>query len=600
MDELQRKLASSVRVYNMLQDYFEKLQPLIEPSDAIPTRNAEIMYTAKAILDSLPAKTTDATALCASNISGEFAEVAMRMCKVYAASRLLFCDLDRLIVQFNQARMLPNNLVSDDLSHTVRIDLAEELGALTLYWRKFEKRWAAPDRKIIDDMSVQLLQQATHGITDGDSKLLTEALLRAVELMQLPFHTYKNSVSLYSNFMQRVLDNGKLRGAAAGEVMQHLEQAKTFFLLGNVTNELTATESATLHLTNPPLKRFGFVPATESMALDDLLALLQQRKGSKTPSTMTAMTDQRVCFIMLHHIVYGPVEYNIDRLIDIQSAKPFLQSASVGITQKTINRFHTITSLQTDEKTKWDYSATVNGDPETARDFYVLESITHGMYRVLVPWMYSAQLSLPQFRVEKLLQYVTNANEPGRIGNYQAICVRASLPNMFLTRGITVEDLDTKAHDIDMQVIRENVHLRLMSIVHAMLAKHTRYSVTNINNVIHSDRLRDAFRDELMNTYNEREQMNLMDSGRFPAHELTVTYVVALHYITRRFMKELHDGVNNRKIDPTVFTLQKDEMREQITAYLNDMVVNVLGVLLNESDNLFADIEYKNRLLNYV
>jgi hypothetical protein len=70
--------------------------------------------------------------------------------------------------------------------------------------------------------------------------------------------------------------------------------------------------------------------------------LVEEKKAVKSSNLVQLSKSMNVGFIVMNHVVFTPIEYNIRPLIIESVAKPFIQPDTYGPTEKMVARFKTI------------------------------------------------------------------------------------------------------------------------------------------------------------------------------------------------------------------------------------------------------------------
>ena len=211
----------------------------------------------------------------------------------------------------------------------------------------------------------------TNGTNSTNNTVITidvESTKKIILYVQSKFYEYKRTVLLYSKFIQEFIDylyetKDKDAKILMYYIMDLVELDKDFFISGNISNSLKDNINKDIHLINPALKRFGLIPITDSMLLDDLIQLITDKKvtykvndkvndrvNGKTINLEKLAKEKNIGFILMRHVVYTPVEYNLKPLILPDVAKCLIQPQEFGITEKTIERFQTIKTLKDIDK----------------------------------------------------------------------------------------------------------------------------------------------------------------------------------------------------------------------------------------------------------
>ncbi len=274
--------------------------------------------------------------------------------------------------------------------------------------------------------------------------------------------------------------------------------------------------------------------------------------------------------------------------------------------------------------TKWDFNYEIIGDESHADKFYVLETLDNEQYRILTPWdtprtelnhresqsfkpALAANYSIPKHKITPLITYLKNSNQPNRVSSYQTLAAKQMIQNMFLRKPLSLEYIEEQSKDIDMQLIRNEIYLKVMNLFKTIISKDYKAGASiknnsDINDIIHSDDVREIFASTLLNLYSVGVQSNKLrefDANHFPFSELLCSFMLEMDIIVRRFMKELHDGYNRAPFAKEYFDSSADEKSTALTEKLDEILLKILAIILNDKDNIYISLNAKYLLLNF-
>ncbi len=571
MDLLKNKIADADNIIVLFNDYYDRAAPLLEEH-----YNVESLILSKTINEYKDLKTLLVDAINRENqsISDIF--------DLYTKYQNLFLMMENVMNYIHKPYLLAENIDNSLLSQTYKLETADLLSNLSFQYSLFSKKHDI-DEKLLEDLSNRIMA------TSNDNKL---------ENLQIEFRKNKNTVSLYSSAIQKILDTDPVDGKKTDvfSINAMIESDKTFFMEGTTKNTLSR-KYRKLHNTNPPMKTFGFIPVTESMPIDKLAHLMINKQTSGKINLAKYAVANNVCFIKLNHVVFEPVEYDIRKVVIPEEAKLFQQPSEYGITEKTIEQYRTVNQLP---ENKWNFGYEIIGKT-TANLFYVMETIDGVKYRALAPWMKAQGLGLPFFRVKSLLNYIQGDNNPDRVSNYHQATINKAIPNMFIPRKLDMENIDYSSQDVNITLIQNEVYVNLTNTIKTIIQKEYKKGIRSgydVNKILHDPRIKESVHSSMLNMFNIGSNVTKYEfsAGAFPFHEILSAYVVDLQQMCDRFMREVHDGYNRNPLSAEVFE-QKDN--SDVIKKIDSIILAVVHMLITTNDNIYAYMNYKYMILNF-
>jgi len=605
MDVVKHKLNDGEKIVVSFHDYFEILKPLIEGRYDIETK---LLTSVILSYPTQQKKINECMDQLESLLSSthNYEKIVTSIFYLYHTIQDFYLSLDNIIAVFDQPHFHTENIDDNTMSQTYKLEAADYLTKLLQQYNTFKRKHILNDATIIDFLSQLLLKTILkeYELPEKLSDKISNSVIFGVKFVQSQFYAAKNTVSLYAKFIQDFIDflyDHKDRKIMFS-IIDLIEEDKDFFMRGNIENTLKASYKD-LHLQNPPLKRFGLMPITDSMPLKNLLSLISGNQTSSVDIKKFAK-DQSISFIVSYKVVFNPIEYNIRPLYQRSIAKKFIQPETYGITNKIIERFKTIKSY---DPKKWRFEYDIIGDRK-AEKWCVIESLNGETYRVLSSWIYGTSLLMPSYKIKLLLDYIDSNNQPTRVSNYQAVAIRKAIPNMFLRRPLNLDIMESRSKEIDTQIIKNELFLKITGLLREIIKKDysNAKNIKNnndVNNVIHDQRLQDIFANTILQLYkfgSNTEAVQEFNAGQFPFYELLSSYLLELKNIMSRFMKELHDGYNRAPLLDEVFE-KKDEYSKANTIIekLEKIVLVAIETLISDGENIYSELNYKYLLLNF-
>jgi hypothetical protein len=427
----------------------------------------------------------------------------------------------------------------------------------------------------------------------------TQKIIKAIADIRNQYHEHPRSIVLYAYVMQILSDVMFTHDKGAlFKILLFLEEDKNLCLDGNTNNYFAPRQLAK---DNPPLKKFGLIPITDSVPIKQLLSLVLSENNISTSDTNLRKISKahKIGFIVFNRVVYTPIEYNIRPLIIKNIAKDFIQPDEYGINIKTIDRFKTIRDFS---KQEWNFSVEVFGnDFET---FYVFETLDGINYRCMAPWVNSKIYGLQRFRIEHILKYIANEGKPNRAANYHSVMQKKMTQNMFLRKAVDIDALIEKVEDNNAHTIRTDIYETIMKYVDNVIKKQYHSDIKSsveISEIIHDKEIPKIFFSKIIANYEkgaDRDDIINFKAGCFPFEEILVSYMVELQYITRRLSKELHDGYSRNVLADDVFTKPKKEKMSIVNDKLAKVIDDAIKLIIKDDKNMYLSLRVKYSILN--
>jgi hypothetical protein len=477
-----------------------------------------------------------------------------------------------------------------DKSNTFKVELDEMLSRIVLIHDGLNKQRVTTDVSLTTSLSNLIFN-----IAKSDN-----SYVETVEYIRKLYQSSPFSIGLYANTLQLIVD--KLSNSPDLSIILNLiELDKDEILDGHVTSIF---KTKNIHLINPPLKRFGLIPTTDSLKLDELLRVIANKsisgKSNIDVCAKALSKNKDIGVIVMKHIVYTPIEYNLRTLILKPVAEKLIQPDTFGPNEKMIKRF---TTMRAASNKKWDFSYNIYN--EKAKSFYILETLDGEYYRCLGFNLQNKVYTVDAILVSMLIDYINNKNKPGRIANYQSMMIKEASKHMFLRKPLELESYEGKSSEVPSHVIKQDVYY-VLDLIAKNITK-TSYSnniksPVEINDLLHDVKFGEAFYNKVLELYPKMviaDDLAKFDVGAFPYSELLSSFLVNLTNNTNRFMKELHDGYVRDPLKDAVFAMKDSERMPIIRKKIEDIIANAIDLIIKDSDNLYSDLHYKYLLLNF-
>lgn len=333
-----------------------------------------------------------------------------------------------------------------------------------------------------------------------------------------------------------------------------------------------------LHLENPPLSSFDLIPATDSMPLNDLFKLILVEENKPFSGKIMSVAKQlSIGFIVCYHVVITPVEYNINKVLGIHTQQDKTANSGIsfdsGPNESMISLYNTARFYPA---SKLDYHYEIIN--ESMEKFYIIETLDGQNFRCLTPWISANKFGLKKFRIQSLLDYIhgKQLNE----SNYQALCIKQAIPNMFLSKSLEPESF-TATDQIPTHKIKQEILLKFDKIIPKIKNN------LDVYHFLHSDKITDIFYKTCLDFYKELTPNN--------DREILLTFTVELNQAVRRLSKELHDSFARAPFSSNVYDEGQDKIAQRISLILQDSI----NLVIRDDDNPFVSIYHKHLIMSF-
>jgi uncharacterized protein (UPF0147 family) len=329
------------------------------------------------------------------------------------------------------------NIFESNYSQTYKLETAELLNSIIMQYMVFNRSNEIIEPDVIRQLTELVIGDISH----------SRDIRKTITIIRDAFIKNKNSVSLYAAILQKILDDSNDENICTYVTML-VETDKNLYI--NHMENYFQKRHNRAHVINPPIKRFGLVPKTDILDVSSLIEMISDGKTKGSIKMETYAKKASAFFVVLHHVTYHPIEYNISRLLDFKYDQP----PDSGINRRLIYRFDIIRSLS-DHELKWDFKYNTIGDLAQSKKYYIVETLDGKKYRCLGyhDGKYDVELSI----IYRIINYYASDNQPDRVSNYHNIMVNKALPNMFIKRKMPVEYIESFSKDIDVTIIRNTL-----------------------------------------------------------------------------------------------------------------------------------------------
>lgn len=356
---------------------------------------------------------------------------------------------------------------------------------------------------------------------------------KLVHQIREEFHKSPQIITLYVLVFQKCLDYAKDHKEFLHELLGILEEDKDFVLHANIKK---------LKNSDIPSHSYNLVPCTPRMQLSKLIEYIypNAKIDHDIDSLGKYVKSVKECIILQEYITSSPFEYDLFPLLDYK--KPEILE---GVNEQLISKTETVlhrgqqekpkSAKKSAKKLKSYFRQVVLGDQD-ASQIIVVRTTDLENYRCYAPWL-NNQTRIPRYRIQKLLDSVQNVAWPSRAVAYQQ-AVQAGLfreNKIFRKKQIDMEVHLGKVIDIGIHVAKQEIFMKIKTLGMKLLDKKQKPY-----DIIHDERLVEIFIEGLDKHFvGEFEKVVLHPPNR----EEISTYAMEALYASRRFTKELHDGI---------------------------------------------------------
>jgi hypothetical protein len=331
-------------------------------------------------------------------------------------------------------------------------------------------------------------------------------------------------------------------------ILNYVEIAKDFIMLYEHTLQ---NGKKSLFQTNPNLKTFGLTPNGQAITLKDITQKIFKTAVSSVSNLESLAKKEKVCIVIMNHIIKHPIEFSIWKLIDKNLAQSYIQSAEAGITSKMIERFETISFKELGKGKKWNFETNYYGSIDSD-EFVILVNMNYELFRIYCiydevpnetlssisskPGIEGGGNTLVKIHKNKIMDFINYIKNDGiiknhtRISEYNYTQERKILDNMFLPIKFNVGGIKLNSQIIDSKFLRHEIFLRLIDDFNDIISTEFKNgdkikTFKDLGQVIHSDKLIDTFNSILVEQYDIYAIKNKEHSSQFPFSEKLQTFL---------------------------------------------------------------------------
>lgn len=500
----------------------------------------------------------------------------------------------------------------EELTDTDVEKINDLYGNIIVLYNKYKKTTAQTDIQVINELYTVIQQKLkwTKQTAIENAEILTEIIKK-----------HPHSVSLYSYIMQQNINICLSFGPDICDgILNYVEIAKDFIML---YEQKLQNGKKSLFQANPNLKTFGLTPTGPAIPLTDITQKIFKTGVSSVSKLESLAKKEKVCIVIMNHVIKHPIEFSIWKLIDKDLAQSYIQSAEAGITLKMIKRFETIAFKDLGKGKKWNFDTNYYGSIDSD-EFVILVNMNYELFRVYgiydeIPIVEvgstKSQLAtvegggsvvkIHKNKIHNFINYIKNdgiIKNHTRISEYNYIQERKILDNMFLPVKFNVNGIKLNSQIIDPNFLRHEIFLRLIEEFNDIVSTEFKNgdkikTFKDLGQVIHSNRLIDTFNSILVEQYDIYAIKNKEHSSKFPFSETLQTFLSVLFDMNTDFRRLIHDYFIKIKVDPELFTESSVSKKLQLQNIFKEIITQVLKKIISDARNIYQELIYKNSML---
>jgi len=480
------------------------------------------------------------------------------------------------------------NLMSSD---TYKNTTSTMLNNILLQYKMLNKKFNMDENTFISNQSILLTQKLFKKY--DFNKIDNGTFIKTLSYMHELYLLNETSIIFYTNILQFILN--KLQYLSNKTFMyiliNSIEDYKNESLNSNIKSKLKPTiKNKHIHINNPLLNRFGLVYNSNYLNKEQLIKLIFKDKIKVNTDFKKLSQVKNINFIIIFNNTSDVFKYDIDNIKKAELFKPI--NYDIGVNENLIKQFTTIKQVNV-EKNKWNFSMEViNTNPKN--EYIILSNYKQSgeeLYRILTPWVTTNKYRLNNIMVENILNYYNQNNKPDRITNYNNLCIKKSINNMFLSKPMSLDIMDNISKSSDINEIQNDVYLKITNLINTLLFKQKKITNSVVLNILKNDKINELVETTLIEKYSRMvNQLNNVDD--FPEYETFSTYYYHINNLCIKFMKNIYDNYLRDLPD------EKD-LKSNINKILDEIIIKNVEFVINGNDNIINIIIFKYLILNY-
>jgi hypothetical protein len=512
--------------------------------------------------------------------------------------------IDNILYELDKIARYDSKKLTYDISDSQIKVIGDLYNNIMALYKKYQR-----DTQKIDIDAIQSMDNTIH----QKFKWEKSDTLENIELFTQIVKKYPFSINLYAFVMQKIL----LKCIPFGEsvcntVIDNIETIKDFIMLESVKYKPNPSR---VHKSNPHIKTFGLTPHSPS----NTLAILSKEvfgKSIKKDSDFEAIAKlNSLCIVVVNRIIQNPIEFNLWNVIDWKYSKPFLQSEFAGVNKKMIDRFNTITFVETKKYQAWNFNIAYYGNIDSSY-ITVIEKLGSDAYRLLNLYnreysMYNVigggknETKIHKKQLTEFIEYVKKKgviNNNTRISEYHKIHERNILKNMFLPAKFNIAGINLRSQIIDSTSLRHELRTKLTVGFNEIIKKEYKggklvKTNKDIGVIIHHPLLSNIFNSVIIEQYDIYTFKNKDNVSTFPFSETLKTFLAEVGLLNRNFIRGIHGRFTASKLDQKIFSEDNITKKIYLDKLFTEIISPVIKKEINNESNIYQSLIYKTSLL---
>lgn len=445
------------------------------------------------------------------------------------------------------------------------------------------------------------------GYTDAIHKSIKKIFIQIIDDDELDLAKFNNTVRkykyswiIYSDVMQYVMDADDSNFAKLQNKVIELNESNKSMILNTDSMERDP-EPRTQNLNNPPLLRYGLIPISGLMELNEIATILSNMRMKKP--IVNIMDFAELCkkklvdlILIKKHLGRG-IYYNVMDLLDYAKSKEYNTENDVnsGVNTSSIKRMDTIQYISPSQK-GIGFNIDYQYISETQSDgVLILEELYPDKYHIM-----SDNLDLhnekkyitEKPRVKEFINFVKNEHRSeNRIHNYNKIMNRFVMKNIYLNEPANLDKPNpNKTYMKDITYLKYNIKKAIIDR-YDTISKGGVKSLYHFSKIIHMDAFVNTVVDHIYSEYEKYSDYLVKINNRTFIDNKSDIYNTVLLTITnykQDYIKRTHDYfIKMNLVSDNTIT------NETYRNIFGEIVTKALDTVLSDKTNLYSMVNDK-------
>jgi hypothetical protein len=368
MDLLNLKIKESNDLVNFLNEYIERIIPLIELK-----YGSDISYITnfKTKISELNEELNNEENKYKNKPENSVDVQIELIFNYFTKINIYFSSIKYIIMIFSKSHLQPTNTDNVNMSQTYRLETNDLLSELISKHHNFIRKFEKFDSKILNYFSEIIITSIKKDVLNvkqdnvkqdakrDDTKRAelhnnanSNEINKIVDLLQKKINECKISINLFTKIIEDLISNlqkNKSYKLSLFYIYDKIEEVKNSIIDGYANNRFSSEVNKHLHIINPLYKKYGLIPVSDSLNINDMLSYIiktkkndNEEKDIKSNNFKKMMIENKITIILLNHVVYTPIEYNIHPLFNADIINKYNITSQMGVNADIIKRFNCI------------------------------------------------------------------------------------------------------------------------------------------------------------------------------------------------------------------------------------------------------------------